>query len=71
MSLIWHFFVFTSFIVMLFRINNVMEESINESLRMNYSVWVKTTGNTASLTFEEWKHLPLNSRQIPIQITIK
>jgi len=67
MSLIWHFLTFTSFIFMLFCMNHIMEESMNESLQMTYSVWVKTTGNPANLTFEEWKHFPLNTRQITIK----
>jgi hypothetical protein len=65
-NIFWSAFLLVAFIVMLFCFNDSLEEERQNSLQMSYSVWVKTTGNTANLTFEEWKHLPR-----PIQITIK
>jgi len=66
-NLFWSAFLLVAFIVMLFCINDSLEEKRQNSLQMSYSVWVKTTGNTANLTFEEWKHLPLNTHQITIK----
>jgi len=60
MHILWNIFGIVSFVAMLFCINNRLEEKLQERLHTSYSVWVKITGNPAKLTFEEWKHLPLD-----------